>query len=178
MINCWPKYVDKAVYSKCIPEFFSLQASKSGWFIAITCVCPSVSRGLCLDVFCNFPFTLKHNIPYVETLDQVWSWTWSFTKYAYNGPNVSTCWACLYLSQHGDVIKWKHFPRYWPFVRGIHRSPVNSQHKGQWRGGLMFPLICALNKRLSKQWWGWWFETPSRPSWRHRNEPELSLNRI
>ena len=26
-----------------------------------------------------------------------------------------------------------------------------------------------LNKRLSKQWWGWWFETPSRPSWLHRN---------
>ena len=32
---------------------------------------------------------------------------------------------------HDDVIKWKHFPRYWPFVRGIHRSPVNSPHKGQ-----------------------------------------------
>ena len=42
-----------------------------------------------------------------------------------------------------DVIKWKHFPRYWPFVRGIHRSPVNSAHKGQWRGALMFSLICA-----------------------------------
>ena len=27
------------------------------------------------------------------------------------------------------------------------------------------------NKRLSKQWWGWWFETPSCPFWRHRNEP-------
>ena len=26
-----------------------------------------------------------------------------------------------------------------------------------------------LNKRLSKQSWGWWFETPSRPLWRHRN---------
>ena len=26
-----------------------------------------------------------------------------------------------------------------------------------------------LNKRLSKQWWGWWFETLSRPLWRHRN---------
>ena len=25
------------------------------------------------------------------------------------------------------------------------------------------------NKRLSKQSWGWWFETPSRPLWRHRN---------
>ena len=35
------------------------------------------------------------------------------------------------LTQHDDVIKWKHFPRYWPFVRGIHRSPVNSPHKGQ-----------------------------------------------
>ena len=32
---------------------------------------------------------------------------------------------------HDDVIKWKHFPRYWPFVRRIHRSPVNSPHKGQ-----------------------------------------------
>ena len=42
-----------------------------------------------------------------------------------------------------DVIKWKHFPRYWPFVRGIHRSPVISPHKGQWRGALIFSLICV-----------------------------------
>ena len=27
-----------------------------------------------------------------------------------------------------------------------------------------------LNKRLSKQPGGWWFETLSRPSWRHRND--------
>ena len=27
-----------------------------------------------------------------------------------------------------------------------------------------------LNKRLSKQWWGWWFETPSRPLWRQCND--------
>ena len=44
---------------------------------------------------------------------------------------------------HDDVIKWKHFPRNWPFVRGIHRSPVNSTHKGQWRIALMFSLICG-----------------------------------
>ena len=44
---------------------------------------------------------------------------------------------------HDDVIKWKHFPRKWPFVRGIHRWPVNSPHKGQWRGALIFSLICA-----------------------------------
>ena len=35
------------------------------------------------------------------------------------------------------------FPRYWIFVHGIHLSPVNSPHKGQWRGALMFSLICA-----------------------------------
>ena len=34
-------------------------------------------------------------------------------------------------------------PRYWPFVQGIHRSPVNSPHKVQWRGALMLSLICA-----------------------------------
>ena len=45
---------------------------------------------------------------------------------------------------HDDVIKWKHFPRYWPFVRGIHRSPVNFPHKGQWRGALVFSLNCQL----------------------------------
>ena len=45
--------------------------------------------------------------------------------------------------RYDDVIKWKHLPCYWPFVRGSHRSPVNSPHKGQWRGLLMFSLICA-----------------------------------
>ena len=33
--------------------------------------------------------------------------------------------------------------RYWPFVRGIYRSPVNSPRKGQWRGVLIFSFICA-----------------------------------
>ena len=44
---------------------------------------------------------------------------------------------------HDDVIKWKHFPRYWPFVRGIHRCPVSSPHKGQWRRAFIFSLIWA-----------------------------------
>ena len=44
--------------------------------------------------------------------------------------------------QHDDVIKWKYFPCYWPFARGINRSPVNSLHKGQWRRALMLSLIC------------------------------------
>ena len=51
--------------------------------------------------------------------------------------NHSECW------YHDDIIKWKHFPRYWPFVCGLHRSLENSAHKGQWRGTLMFSLICV-----------------------------------
>ena len=50
---------------------------------------------------------------------------------------------CLYMSLHDDVIKWKHFSRNWPFVQGIHRAPVNSPHKGQWHGALIFSLICV-----------------------------------
>ena len=57
---------------------------------------------------------------------------------------------------HDDVIKLKHFPRYWPFVRGIHRPPVNSPRKDQWRGPLMFFFYLRLNKPLGKQSWGWW----------------------
>ena len=69
---------------------------------------------------------------------------------------------------HDDVIKWKHFPRYWTFGRGIHWSPRDSPHKSQWRELYVF-FDLRPNKRLSKQFWGWWFETPSRPLWCHCN---------
>ena len=53
-------------------------------------------------------------------------------------------WDQWQLSIHDDVIKWKYFPRYWLFEREIHRSPVNSPHKGQWHGALMVFFICAI----------------------------------
>ena len=49
----------------------------------------------------------------------------------------------------GMIIKWKHFPRQWPLVREIHRSPVNSPHKGQRCRSLMFSLICARTNSWS-----------------------------
>ena len=52
-------------------------------------------------------------------------------------------WLTWNIGFHDDIIKWKHFPRFWPFVMGIHRSPEDSPHKSQWRGALMFSLICA-----------------------------------
>ena len=58
-------------------------------------------------------------------------------------PCISTSTARIGLKFHDTVIKWKHFPRCWPFVRGIQWSPVNSPHKGQWCRTLMFSLICG-----------------------------------
>ena len=50
-----------------------------------------------------------------------------------------------YVGENVPISPWRHqikdFPRYWPFVREIHRSPLDSPHKGQWRGALMFSLI-------------------------------------
>ena len=67
------------------------------------------------------------------------------------------------LSCHDDVIKYKHFPHHWPFVREIHRwqRPVTRSFD------VFFDL--RLNKRLSKQWWDRWFETPWPPLCRHCN---------
>ena len=48
---------------------------------------------------------------------------------------------------HPHLSWWCHqietFLHHWPFVRGIHRPPVNSPHKGQWSVALMFSLICT-----------------------------------
>ena len=52
--------------------------------------------------------------------------------------HVRLCHTCII-----DVMKWKHFPRYLPFVRGIRRFLVNFSLKVQWRGASMFTLIGA-----------------------------------
>ena len=71
-------------------------------------------------------YELTKDVPYLALMDEPWSVFCERKKH-----------------KHDDVIKWKHFLCYWRFVRGIHRSPVNSLHKGQWRWALMFSLICA-----------------------------------
>ena len=63
--------------------------------------------------------------------------------------------------RHDDVIKWKHFPVYWSFMQGIHRSPVTSLRKGQCRGALMFSLICA---RING-----WVNTGEAGDWRRHH---------
>ena len=50
-------------------------------------------------------------------------------------------------------------------------SPVSGEFPAQRPVTRSFDVLfdLRLNKPLSKQWWGWWFETLSRPSWRHCN---------
>ena len=73
------------------------------------------------------------------------------------------------LCSHDDVIKWKHFflvtgPLWGEFI-GHRWNPLTKASEAEpW---CFFNL--RLNKRLSKQSWGWWFET-LRSLWRHCNE--------
>ena len=56
-------------------------------------------------------------------------------------------------------------------------SPVPGDFPAQrpvTRGFDVFFDLC-LNKRLGKQSWGWWFETLSHPSWRHRNDHDTHV---
>ena len=46
----------------------------------------------------------------------------------------------------------------------------------QWRGALMFSLICDWIKQLSRQSWGWWFQTLSCPLWRHWQKKTIILH--
>ena len=66
-------------------------------------------------------------------------------------------------SSNGNIIRV-----HWPFVRGIHRSPVNSPHKGQWRGALMFSLICAWIN-------GWVNNRESGDLRRHRTHCDVTI---
>ena len=70
-----------------------------------------------------------------------------------------------------NVIKWKHFPRYWSFVREIQWSPVNSPHYGQLRGALVFSLICA--------WINNWVNTHEADDLRrHRAHYDVTVIRV
>ena len=86
--------------------------------------------------------TLAKSLEFSDAVLDAWI---PFSRY----PNLFCfIFICEWYSIHDDVIKWEHFPRYWPFEQGIHRSPVNSLHKGQW----LFSLICAwTNGRVNIQ---------------------------
>ena len=101
----------------------------------------------CWSCFC-MRFEQCHQMVLGHQQAQCWMkcYTWfprNFSDYQCFHTAFMGCAVLLKMGNHDDIIKWKHFPRYWPFVQGIHWSPVNSPHKSQWHGALMFSLICA-----------------------------------
>ena len=67
---------------------------------------------------------------------------------------------------HHDAIKWKGVPHNWSFVRVIHRSSVDSPHKDQWPGTLMFALVCVGTN-------GWANNRGARDLRRHRDDYDV-----
>ena len=63
------------------------------------------------------------------------------------------------------------------FAHCARNSPVTGKFPSQRPVTRSFDVFLdlRLNERLSKQSRGWWFETPSRPLWRHSNVPHLSV---
>ena len=83
----------------------------------------------------------------------------------------------------GFIISWwrhqmEHFSALLAICVG--NSPVTGEFPSQRpvtrSFGVFFHL--RLNKRLSEQSWGWWFETPSRPLWRQFNVLCLSPEQV
>ena len=119
--------------------------------------------------FWSVTFCMKIDLGQKNYFIQIEGWkypTLISIKFSFNF--MATC-----SPTQGHVIGYtqrKHrmstYPRYWPFVRRIHWSPVDSPHKVQWRGALMFSLNCTW---INGKSWGWWYEMPSRRLWRQCN---------
>ena len=84
-------------------------------------------------------------------------------------------WGLIYTrgitTMHDDVIKCKHFFALLAICAG--NSPATGEFptlRPVTRSLGVFFDDLRVNKRLSKQSWGWWFETPSRSLWRHCND--------
>ena len=99
------------------------------------------------SIFCNLKSSISFYIDHsIETM----YWQGSFRNYL--DRRAETLLLEPSNNHHDGIIKWKHFPRYWPFVRRIHRSLMNSPHIGQWCGALMVSWIWAcMNDRVNNR---------------------------
>ena len=72
------------------------------------------------------------------------------------------------------IILWRHQMDTFSALLAIcvGNSPVPGEFPAQKTVTPTFDVFVDLrpNKQLSKQPWGWWFQMPLRPLWRHRNE--------
>ena len=97
----------------------------------------------------------------------------SYNKHIFGVVDVKS--HCMYyiisLCQQFCVSWWRHQMETYSALLALRagNSPVTGEFPPQRpvTRSVDVSLICALNKRLSKQSWCLWFETPSRSLWRH-----------
>ena len=142
----------------------------SGWFSAGRCTCSLLG---CFWWGEKSMLTEKHQHNCME------SNTTSGIMYldAKNAGHTNTC-----IIINGKVYItsfswWRHHMETFSALLAVcaGNSPVPGEFPSQRPVTQSFDVFfdLHLNKRLSKQSWGWWFETPLRPLWRHCNVIQL-----
>ena len=139
-----------------------------------------LTQRICVDVSCNdlYLHIIFYEISGDSTLND-----YSLNHFYYETNYHSDVWwyskmnwKCRLqnFSQSVQVLTWwRHQMEPFSALLALRagNSPVTGEFPSQrpvaWSFGVVFHL--RLNKRLSKQSWGWWFETPSHPLWRHCN---------
>ena len=114
-----------------------------------------------LNIFTTFVGGLLFHVSEQCSEKLVWEWypgrkiSYYTQQYPWDVITGPCPWYLLILAQHSwflPVLYWRPmmtssngniFSATGPFSRGIHWSPVNYPHKGQWRGALMFSVISA-----------------------------------
>ena len=98
-------------YSKIVYKHFNII-----YFLVMFVECIGGVCRLFMGVHCGL---LESNTP-VPDKEIINSHNWTYCDRVEE--RMGLPWNTMFALWHDDVIKWKHFPRYWPFVRGIHRS--------------------------------------------------------
>ena len=110
---------------------------------------------------------------------------WLYTIYPKNYTHevrLAVAWCCSILPKSlmvtslalGTTTWWRHQMETISALLALCKgnSPVTGEFPSQRPMMRKFDIFydLRLNKRLSKQSWGWWFDTPSHPLWRHCND--------
>ena len=133
-----------------IPIYIQIAQGISPLFANFVRIHTKTWRICCVMIGLNHQFNVKcmlllHQVFCVSPLSVVMAWSIisgiTFVIFT-EASLVAWQWLCGLL-----IPWWRHqmaiFSALLAILRGIHRSPVNSPHKGQWRGALIFSLICA-----------------------------------
>ena len=106
-----------------------------------------------------------------------------YVKSSLHKPLHCCIWYCVIFHRVktvSEVSWWRHQMETFSALLAIcaGNSPVHGEFPAQRPVTRNFDVYFDMhpNNRLSKQSWGWWFETQSRPLWRHRNDVDSTMS--